>query len=252
MALLGIMRSMTPNYKVVYGLPKIEAATYALQQINEETGLYYATKTFMVNKIMGEMKDGLDEMVERGISVKVDLSEDGADETESEEIDEAMEGPDKYATKDAALLKSALSVTESIVKLLTKRRSLPEQKMKKRAKRAYLKHLKTSDGPDASTMKLATEISLLMADSAYVENNILGPYREAWWTKGKVDESALSLVEEAKKKEDAEKAALEAAAAEAAAAEAEEKDSEESSDAEDEGSSDAAPEEGEVKDEETK
>lgn len=251
MALLGIMRSMTPNYKVVYGLPKIEAATYALQQINEETGLYYATKTFMVNKIMGEMKDGLDEMVERGISVKVDLSEDGADETESEEIDEAIEGPDKYATKDAALLKSALSVTESIVKLLTRRRSLPEQKMKKRAKRVYLKHLKTSDGPDTSTMQLATEISLLMADSAYVENNILGPYREAWWTKGKVDESVLILVEEAKKKEDAEKAALEAAAAEAAA-EAEEKDSEESSDAEDEGSSDAAPEEGEVKDEETK
>jgi hypothetical protein len=107
------------------------------------------------------------------------------------------------------------------MKLLVKRRSRPENKMKKRAKRGYLKLLQLNDGPEDSTLKLATQIALAIGGSASARKNIIAPYADAFWS-GEVDESILQLVADAEAKELAEKESVEAAAAAAAAAEEEE------------------------------
>ena len=195
LAVQGIMRAMIPNYKVVYGMPKVEAGTYALETIvDESTGLYFTVETSTIDLVLEEVKVGLDEMKERGANVKIDLGEEA-------ELDEEKTG-----------LKSALKATESTLKMLIKRRCRPENdKMKKRAKRKYLKHLKTNEGPDVNTMALATQISLAIGGVEYTKANIIEPYTEAWWTKGEleIDESVLKLVAHAEEAERAVAAAEE-------------------------------------------
>jgi hypothetical protein len=101
--------------------------------------------------------------------------------------------------------------------------------MKKRAKRAYLKYLKTNEGPSVSTLELATDICIKLGGVEYAKENIVEPYRRVWWSRGVVDESVLGLIE------------------------AEERRVEEESEDVEQGEDDAANEaDGEAKEEETK
>jgi hypothetical protein len=202
LALEGMMRSMMPNYKIVYGMPKIEAASYALRQIlDERTGLYFTVETSTVDGILEKMKEGLDEMVGRGLNIRVDMS---ADEAEGEGNDTSELSDDEKA------LKSALEATDGIIKLLIKRRTGVD--MKKRALRNYMKFLKVKTGPWVTTMSLATQISLAIGGLEYTKANIFDPYNEAWWNQG-VHKSVLELVKEVEAKDEAERVAREAAAA---------------------------------------
>lgn len=188
MAVQGMMRSMVPNHKVVYGRPRLEAAVFVLEQIlDEKTGLYFATETFMVDKVLSDLRKSLNEMEERGVNLRVAIDED---KTEGAELSE-----------EENMLTRAARVTEAVVKLLVKRRSRPENEMKKRAKRKYLKYLQVNEGPEVSTMKLATEICLAIGGSEYTKKNIIAPYTDAWWSRGNIDESIHHMVADAEAKE---------------------------------------------------
>lgn len=222
------MRGMIPNYKVVYGIPKVEAAAYALGEIGEETtGLYYAVEVEVVDAILECLLEGLYEMMERGSVVRVDLEED---------LTNARDENGGYEISDKKTLRAALESTVSSINQLIRRRARPEEDMKKRARRRYLKYLKTDDGPSVSTMKLATQISLVLGGPEYTREKLIEPYRSVWWTKGVVDEGVLGLVEEAEAAaERAEQEAAAAAAAAAAEAENEDGDTEEETSEDDAG-----------------
>merc|ERR1711957_297329 len=96
--------------------------------------------------------------------------------------EEKAEGEEERCV-EATLAKEALRVTEEVTKLLIKRKTRPERDMKKRAKRKYLKLLQVGSGPYESTMSLATQISVLVGDSAFAQENILSPYNDAWWSR---------------------------------------------------------------------
>lgn len=216
-AVVGMMRSSIPNYKVVYGKPRVEAAVFVAEQVlDESTGLYFAVKIEDVDGVLSELQQGLSELEERGMNVRLAAPNE-------EEVEESGD--------ECKMLQDAQRVTEGLMKLLVKRRSRPENKMKKRAKRGYLKLLQLNDGPEDSTLKLATQIALAIGGSASARKNIIAPYADAFWS-GEVDESILQLVADAEAKELAEKESVEAAAAAAAAA-AEEEEASEAGDGDD-------------------
>eukprot|EP00970_Alexandrium_tamarense_P000853 scaffold97_cov193-Alexandrium_tamarense.AAC.22 len=211
-AVVGMMRSSIPNYKVVYGKPRVEAAVFVAEQVlDESTGLYFAVKIEDVDGVLSELQQGLSELEERGMNVRLAAPNE-------EDVEESGD--------ECKMLQDAQRVTEGLMKLLVKRRSRPENKMKKRAKRGYLKLLQLNDGPEDSTLKLATQIALAIGGSASARKNIIAPYADAFWS-GEVDESILQLVADAEAKELTEKESVEAAAAAAAAAAAEEEEASE-------------------------
>lgn len=222
-AIEGMIRSSVPNYKTVYGKPRLKAAIFVADQIiDEKTALYFATETELVDQVLGEIQQALTEMEDKGLQLKITLKEKATGDEDDDE----------------KLLYKTLRVTEGLVNVLVKRSCRPELDMKKRAKRKYLKRLQTLAGPEVSTLKLATDISLSIGGAAFAQSNIVGPYAAAWWTKGIVDESILAMIAEAESREE-EAAAQQAQAAEEEASaggdvvdEAEE-DSEDSSEAED-------------------
>jgi len=185
-AVEGMIRSSVPNYKVLYGKPRLHAAIFVADQIiDEKTGLYFAIETELVDQVLGQIQQALTEMEEKGVQLKIELKEKGGDEDDDEK-----------------LLYKTLRATEGLIKILVKRSCRPEFDMKKRAARKYLKRLQTVSGPELSTLKLATDISLSIGGAAFAQSNIVGPYAGAWWTKGKVDESILSVIADAQSREE--------------------------------------------------
>lgn len=181
-AVEGMLRSMTPTWKIQDGKPRLQAALFVAEQIlDEKTGLYYAVETEMVDKVLGELHTGLLEMKENGMKLRLDNI--------GEEAKEEQTADEKY-------VRDALRVTEEVVKLLLERKCRPEWKMKRRARRKYLKLLQISSGPKRNTMKLATQISILIGGSAIAQEKIITPYDEAWKTKD-VGDVVLKLIEEA-------------------------------------------------------
>jgi hypothetical protein len=220
-AIEGMIRSSVPNYKTVYGKPRLKAAIFVADQIiDEKTALYFATETELVDQVLSEIQQALTEMEDKGLQLKITLKEKATGDEEDDE----------------KLLYKTLRVTEGLVNVLVKRSCRPELDMKKRAKRKYLKRLQTLAGPELSTLKLATDISLSIGGAAFAQSNIVGPYAAAWWTKGIVDESILAKIAEAESREE-EAAQHQAAEDEASAGEDDideaEEDSEDTSEAED-------------------
>lgn len=195
-ALGGMLRAMTPTWKVQDGRPRVRAALFVAEQIlDETTGMYFAVETVLVDAVLEEMQRGLLEMEKNGFKLKV---EDVGEDAEAEEEPIAEE----------KLLRDALRVTGGLVRLLIKRKCRPHLEMKKRARRVYLKKLQFSGGPYASTMQLATHISIMIGGSGVVQESIITPWEEAWWTKRKqVDLSVLKMIEDASKMELAEQKA---------------------------------------------
>lgn len=230
-AVEGMLRAMRPQRKVQNGKPRLMAATFVGDQIlDEKSGLYFAVETALVNKVLQEVHESLAEMKKNGKQVSIAKADEGSKEEPSADIDEESK---EEPSAEEKLLSDALRVTEGMVKLLIKRRARPERDMKKRAKRNYLKTLQVGSGPNMETLKLASQISILMGGSAAARENIIAPYEDAWFSKP-IDGTALQVIEKAEAKElqqqeaadaaaaaaAAEVAAAEAAAAEAAAAEA--------------------------------
>jgi hypothetical protein len=220
-AIEGMIRSSVPNYKTVYGKPRLKAAIFVADQIiDEKTALYFATETELVDRVLSEIQQALTEMEDKGLQLKITLKEKATGDEDDDE----------------KLLYKTLRVTEGLVNVLVKRSCRPELDMKKRAKRKYLKRLQTLAGPELSTLKLATDISLSIGGAAFAQSNIVGPYAAAWWTKGIVDESILAKIAEAESREE-EVAQHQAAEDEASAGEDDideaEEDSEDTSEAED-------------------
>lgn len=208
-AIEGMMRSSVPNYKVVYGKPRLHAAIFVADQIiDEKTGLFFAVETELVDQVLSEIQQALTEMEEKGMQLKIEIKEKSSGEED----------------EDERLLFKTLRVTEGLVKVLVKRSVRPEFNMKKRAARKYLKRLQTVAGPELSTLKLATEISLSIGGAAVTQSDIVGPYAAAWWTKGVVDDSILTMIADAESREQE--------AAQAAAAVEEEANTEDDSEAE--------------------
>ncbi|KAL7452009.1 hypothetical protein ACHAWC_003751, partial [Mediolabrus comicus] len=186
-AIEGMIRSSVPNYKTVYGKPRLQAAIFVADQIiDEKTALYFATETELVDQVLSEIQQALTEMEDKGLQLKITLKEKATGDEEDDE----------------KLLYKTLRVTEGLVNVLVKRSCRPELHMKKRAKRKYLKRLQTLAGPELSTLKLATDISLSIGGAAFAQSNIVGPYAAAWWTKGIVDESILAKIAEAESREE--------------------------------------------------
>lgn len=199
-AMTGMMRSMLPNYKVVYGKLRVDAALFVAGQfLDEKTGLYYAVEIDLIDDVLGELHKGLLEMKEKELLVPVKAANDDGDDADGE-------------VEDDGVSKNAMRVTEDIIKLLVKRRCYPENQMKKRAARKYLTLIQVTDGPMPTTMKLASEISLMLAGPSATRERILDPYKTAWWTRGldngiygKVEKAEAELVMEAAKIAAAEK-----------------------------------------------
>ena len=186
-AVEGMVRSSVPNYKELYGKPRLHAAIFVADQIiDDKTGLYFAVETELVDQVLSEIQQALTEMEEKGMELKIVLKEEGGGDEDDDE----------------KLLFKTLRATEGLVKVLVKRSCRPEFDMKKRAARNYLKRLQTVAGPETNTLKLATGISLSIAGSAFAQSNIVGPYADAWWTKGAVDDSILSMIAEAQNREE--------------------------------------------------
>ena len=178
-AVEGMIRSSVPNYKVLYGKPRLHAAIFVADQIiDEKTGLYFAVETELVDQVLSEIQLALTEMEEKGMQLKIEIKEKASGD----------EG------EDEKLLYKTLRTTEGLVKVLVKRSCRPEFNMKKRAARKYLKRLQTVAGPELSTLKLATDISLSIGGAAFTQSAIVGPYAAAWWTKGVVDDSILTKI----------------------------------------------------------
>lgn len=187
-AVEGMLRSMTPTWKVQDGKPRVRAALFVAGQIlDETTGLYFAVETLTVDKVLEELYNGLIEMQGNNMKVVID-----------EVDDEAKEGEE--TSSDIKLAKDALRLTEGMMKLLIKRKSRPEWDMNKRSKSQYLKRLQIGSGPYRSTLQLATKISLLIGGTFVAQEKVIKPFEEAWWTDF-VDEAALKMIEDAKKLE---------------------------------------------------
>mmetsp|Transcript_32 Transcript_32/g.48 ORF Transcript_32/g.48 Transcript_32/m.48 type:complete len:363 (-) Transcript_32:50-1138(-) len=214
-AVEGMIRSSIPNYKELYGKPRLHAAVFVADQIiDEKTALYFAIETELVDQVLGEIQQALTEMEERGMQLKIEIKEKASGDEDDDE----------------KLLFKTLRVTEGLVKVLVNRSVRPEFNMKKRAARNYLKRLQTVAGPELSTLKLATDIALSIGGAAVTQNDIVGPYAAAWWTKGVVDESILEAIADAESREEE--------AARAAAAEEEAANTEDDSEAEEAGEGD--------------
>lgn len=210
-AIEGMMRSSVPNYKVLYGKPRLHAAIFVADQIiDAKTGLFFAVETELVDQVLSEIQQALTEMEEKGMQLKIEIKEKSSGEEDDDE----------------RLLFKTLRVTEGLVKVLVKRSVRPEFNMKKRAARKYLKRLQTVAGPELSTLKLATDIALSIGGAAVTQKDIVAPYAAAWWTKGVVDDSILTMIADAERQEQ------EAAQAAAAAAAAEEANTADDSEAE--------------------
>jgi len=211
-AVEGMLRGMTPTWKIQDGKPRVQAAVFVAEQIlDEKTGMYFAVETVMVDKVLEELQKGLFEMEENGLNLRVEnnAGEDAAEAGEGEE------SSTKELSADDKILSDALRVTGELVRFLVKRKSRPHLDMKKRARRVYLKKLQISGGPYASTMQLATHISILIGGSDVVQESIIAPWEEAWWTKHKtVDPSVLQMIEAGAAMELEQQKALEAAEAE--------------------------------------
>ena len=188
-AVEGMLRSRKSTWKVHDGKPRVKAAVFVAEQIlNEDTGLYFAIETTMVDKVMEEMHKGLIEMKENGFKVSID--------SKSGVPDEGEDTPSP--TPDETLIMDALRVTQSLVHLLIRRKSRPEWDIKnKRAARRYLKRLQIGGGPYRSTLQVATKISLLIGGSSVAQGQIIDPFERAWWTKF-VDEESLKLIQKAR------------------------------------------------------
>ena len=184
----GMLRSMTPTWKVQDGKPRVRAALFAAEQIvDETTGLYFAVETATVDKVLEELQEGLLEMQENRMKVTID-NIDG----------ETVEGED--ISTDVKLAKDALRLTAEMINQLIKRRSRPERDMNKRRKNLYLKRLQIGSGPRRSTLQLGTKISLLIGGTSAAQTNIIEPFEAAWWTSF-VDEDTLQLIADAKELE---------------------------------------------------
>ncbi|KAL9188251.1 hypothetical protein ACHAXT_006629 [Thalassiosira profunda] len=175
-AIEGMLRALTPTWKVQDGRPRLRAATFVAQQIADDaTGLYFAVETVMVNKVLEELHKGLTEMVESGINVRVDkIGEKVAEE--GEESEEPEEGEE--ANPNEKTLREALQATEDLIQLLTKRCSSPQQQMKKRARRKYLKALRVRTGPKMTTFQSAANIAVLIGGEEVAREKISLP---SWW-----------------------------------------------------------------------
>jgi hypothetical protein len=184
----GMLRSMTPTWKVQDGKPRVRAALFAAEQIvDETTGLYFAVETATVDKVLEELHKGLLEMQENRMKVTID-NIDG----------ETVEGEDM--STDVKMAKDALRLTAEMINQLIKRRSRPERDMNKRRKNLYLKRLQIGSGPRRSTLQLGTKISLLIGGTSAAQTNIIEPFEAAWWTSF-VDEDTLQLIADAKELE---------------------------------------------------
>jgi hypothetical protein len=187
-AVEGMLRSMTPTWKVQDGRPRVRAALFVAEQIvDETTGLYFAVETITVDNVLEELYNGLIEMKDNHLKIIVDNVDDEAEKEEE-------------TSGDLKLAKDALRLTEGMLKLLIKRKSRPEWDMKKRAKRQYMKRLQIGSGPYRTTLQLATKISLLIGGTSVAQEKVITPFEEAWWTDF-VDEAALKLIEDAKELE---------------------------------------------------
>lgn len=185
-AIEGMMRSSVPNYKVVYGKPRLQAAIFVADQIiDQKTGLFFAVETELVDQVLSEIQQALTEMEEKGMQLKIEIKEKSSGEEDDDE----------------RLLFKTLRATEGLVTVLVKRSVRPEFNMKKRAARKYLKRLQTVAGPELSTLKLATDIGLSIGGAAVTQKDIVGPYAAAWWTKGVVDDSILTMISDAESRE---------------------------------------------------
>ena len=227
-AIDGMMRSMTPTWKIQDGKPKVKAALFVLEQILDglNTGLYYTVSAEDVNEIFEVLHEGLLEMEKNGMKLRIDNIKEEKEAEEGEEPEGKEEtrttgrkfdlqqhlkcGDDSLLEVEGAsdveqLARNTLRLTEGVMKVLINRRMRPEWEMKKRAKRQYLQRLQIGGGPHQTTLQLATKISLLVAGSEATEERIVAPFGEAKKT-AKVDEITRKLVEDAK--------ALEASAAE--------------------------------------
>ena len=192
-AIDGMLRSMTPTWKIQDGKPKVRAALFVLEQILNDgsmdtssigTGLYFAVDSEMVDKVLDQLLDGLLDMQKSGMKLRLDSA---AEEDEPKTVDEE-------------LLQNSLELTEDVISILLQRKCRPEWEMKKRAQRKYLKQLQFSGGPGRNTMKLATEITLLIGGTAAAKENIVASYDEAWKTKD-VPDGVLELIADAEKME---------------------------------------------------
>ena len=160
-----------PNYKVVYGKLKVEAAVFVLEQmVDERTGLHLTMEVDLVDEVLKELWERLFEMKERGARMRLDNLEK-SDEQEWGDNEEEEESAEQK------LLKNIMRVTQDVINYLVQRRSLTWRDMKKRAKRKYLKELKVNDGPYVSTLALVTQISIMIGGPEAVQEKILGHTR---------------------------------------------------------------------------
>mmetsp|Transcript_11229 Transcript_11229/g.23669 ORF Transcript_11229/g.23669 Transcript_11229/m.23669 type:complete len:379 (-) Transcript_11229:314-1450(-) len=223
-AVEGMMRSMIPNYKVVFGKLRLEGCAFVLERILErETGLYFSVGVDVVDGVLEEVKKGINELVERGVDVRV--FGNGSVETGDGEEAGGKEGDEVDLSDEQQLVKKSMELAQGVTKLLIERRSLPENNMKKRARRAYKKLIQVNDGPAMSTLALASEISIMVGGPDQARENVISPFEGAWWTKkwtSGVDQAIIDAIAEAEKKQEEERVTAGAAAAEAQAAAEEE------------------------------
>ena len=123
------------------------------------------------------------------------------DNLEKSDEQEWGDNEEEEESAEQKLLKNIMRVTQDVINSLVQRRSLTWRDMKKRAKRKYLKELKVNDGPYVSTLALATQISIMIGGPEAVQEKIIGPYKNARWTKGVIDPSIINMVEAASSEE---------------------------------------------------
>lgn len=244
-AMEGMLRARIPADSEEYGSPtaldRVAASLYVLDAfIDENTGLYYASSTELVESNMTLLLEAVRDVVDLRLPAGYgeDTKEDGekngeGGEAESEEVDEGGTSED---ASSAALAERVLHVTRDTVTALIKRGRDPSKHMKKRAARKYRKHLRVDEGPTPSTAHVGVEICLALGASAKVTREmVLSTYQskpkyENWFPPA--DDATLEIVLNAEKTEQdatrvaeeqaraAAKAAAAAEAADAAAAEA--------------------------------
>lgn len=137
-AIEGMTRSLTSEAGIdeTYDKFLVNAGLYTAGVFNmqAQSGLYIAAQTDVVNEsILKVLAKGVDGYV-------------------------APEGDESDLNAKAAI------AAKGIVDLLVRRVSFPTQSMKKRAKKAYLKERKCSEGPTQETIEMAVKICLKHSD----------------------------------------------------------------------------------------
>jgi hypothetical protein len=150
---------------VVTPQKQVDAAAMILNNFDEDTGLYFALRAYMINKVLSVFWEG----VQGGGTA---LSSHAPKVVKKNKKGKDKDDQDQPQVEDRH---PWILLLEQLIRQLNYRRTRPYQKMKKRAARKYKRHIRQNSGTTAETIHYASQIALHVASAETVMKTIVNP-----------------------------------------------------------------------------